>query len=163
MDAHLSISTMEGQRRFWRCRRELKLYHRPFVPAHAGKVARPEVTASLNPMSMIPGLARTPEPPYYAVIFTSQRTEGDHGYGAMARVMEEMGAKQDGYLGIESVRSADGTGITVSYWRDEAAILAWKRDTEHQKAQRGGRQTWYAVYEVRIARVERAYGFQRGA
>ena len=141
----------------------MKQYHRPFVPAHAGKVARVAVTASLNPMSMIPGLACTPEPPYYAVIFTSRGTEGDHGYGAMARKMEKLGANRDGYLGIESVRGADGTGITVSYWRDEAAILAWKRDTEHQKAQRGGWETWYAAYAVRIARVERAYGFQRGA
>jgi heme-degrading monooxygenase HmoA len=114
-------------------------------------------------MSTIPGLARTPAPPYYAVIFTSRRTEGDHGYGAMARKMEEMGANRAGYLGIESVRGADGTGITVSYWRDKSAILAWKRDAEHEKAQRGGREIWYTAYEVRIARVERAYGFHREA
>jgi heme-degrading monooxygenase HmoA len=112
-------------------------------------------------MSTIPGLARTPEPPYYAVIFTSRRTTGDHGYGTMALKMEAMGQQRDGFLGLESVRNADGTGITVSYWRDEAAILAWKRDAEHQAAQRSGRETWYAAYEVRIARVERAYGFQR--
>ena len=112
-------------------------------------------------MSTIPGLARTPAPPYYAVIFTSRRTEGDRGYGAIARKMEKMGANRAGYLGIESVRGADGTGITVSYWRDKSAILAWKRDSEHEKAQHGGRETWYAAYEVRTARVERAYGFQR--
>jgi heme-degrading monooxygenase HmoA len=112
-------------------------------------------------MSLPPGLACTPDPPYYAVIFTSCRTGGDHGYGAMARKMEKMGANRAGFLGIESVRGADGTGITVSYWRDKSAILAWKRDTEHEKAQHGGRETWYAAYEVRIARVERAYGFRR--
>jgi heme-degrading monooxygenase HmoA len=77
--------------------------------------------------------------------------------------MEELGAACDGFLGIESARGADGVGITVSYWRDEAAILAWKRDAEHLKAQRRGRDTWYDAYEVRIARAERAYGFQRGA
>jgi heme-degrading monooxygenase HmoA len=109
------------------------------------------------------GLARTPELPYYAVIFTSQRTESDRGYGGMAQKMEALGARYDGFLGIESVRGADGVGITVSYWRDEAAILAWKRDTEHQMAQRGGREIWYEAYEVRPARVERAYGFQRQA
>ena len=114
-------------------------------------------------MSTTSVLARTPAPPYYAVIFTSRRTEGDHGYGAMARKMEELGSSYDGFLGLESVRGADGTGITVSYWRDEAAIRAWKRDAEHQRAQRGGRETWYDAYEVRIARVERAYGFPRGA
>ena len=114
-------------------------------------------------MSTTSVLARTPAPPYYAVIFTSRRMAGDHGYGAMARRMEELGSRYDGFLGLESVRGADGTGITVSYWRDEAAILDWKRDTEHQQAQRGGRETWYETYEVRIARVERAYGFQRKA
>lgn len=102
-------------------------------------------------------LARTPEPPYYAVIFTSKRTAGDHGYGAMAERMVDLGSKYDGFLGIESARGADGLGITVSYWRDEAAIAAWKRDTEHQKAQRAGQQAWYADYEVRVAKVERAY------
>jgi heme-degrading monooxygenase HmoA len=112
-------------------------------------------------MSAPGDLARTPEPPYYAVIFTSKRTAGDHGYGAMAERMVDLGSKYDGFLGIESARGTDGLGITVSYWRDEAAIAAWKRDTEHQKAQRGGQQAWYADYEVRVAKVERAYGFAR--
>ena len=112
-------------------------------------------------MSHATGLARTPAPPYYAVIFTSRRTAGDAGYGAMAEKMVDLGSRYDGFLGLESVRGADGVGITVSYWRDEAAILAWKRDTEHQKAQRGGRAAWYAEYEVRVAKVERAYGFTR--
>jgi heme-degrading monooxygenase HmoA len=103
-------------------------------------------------------LARTPPPPYYAVIFTSRRTAGDHGYDVMAEKMVALGSSYDGFLGIESARGADGLGITVSYWRDEASIIAWKRDTEHQKAQRGGQQTWYANYEVRVAKVERAYG-----
>jgi heme-degrading monooxygenase HmoA len=109
-------------------------------------------------MSRPAAIARTPAPPYYAVIFTSRRTGGDHGYGAMADRMVELGSSCDGFLGIESARGADGLGITVSYWRDEAAIVAWKHDAEHQKAQRGGRQTWYADYEVRVAKVERAYG-----
>ncbi len=106
------------------------------------------------------GLARTPEPPYYAVIFTSKRAAADDaGYGAVAQRMVDLGARYDGFLGIESARGADGVGITVSYWRDEAALLAWKRDTEHQKAQRGGRASWYEAYEVRVAKVERAYRF----
>lgn len=109
-------------------------------------------------MSISPELARTPAPPYYAVIFTSRRTDGDAGYAAMAARMVELGSRQPGFLGIDSVRGTDGTGITVSYWRDEAAIRAWKQDTEHQQAQRGGRQTWYQDYSVRIAKVERAYG-----
>lgn len=110
-------------------------------------------------MSAPDGLAATPEPPYYAVIFTSKRTEGDRGYGVMAQRMVDLGARYDGFLGIESVRGPAGLGITVSYWRDEAAILAWKRDTEHERAQQAGRAAWYECYEVRIARVERAYRF----
>ena len=113
-------------------------------------------------MSTPSSIARTPEPPYYAVIFTSKRALTDErGYGAMAQRMVDLGSRYDGFLGIESVRGADGVGITVSYWRDEAAILAWKRDTEHEKAQRGGRATWYERFQVRVARVERAYGFAR--
>lgn len=102
--------------------------------------------------------ASTPEPPYYAVVFTSTRTAGDHGYDEMAKRMLELASRRDGFLGIESARGADGLGITVSYWRDEASILAWKRDEEHQKAQHAGQRTWYANYQVRIAKVERAYG-----
>ena len=92
------------------------------------------------------------------MIFTSQRTAGDRGYGEMAARMVELGSRHDGFLGIESVRDPDGRGITVSYWRDEASLQAWKRDAEHLQAQRGGRETWYEHYEVRIAKVERAYG-----
>ena len=115
-------------------------------------------------MSTNNGIAHTPEPPYYAVIFTSKRAADDgRAYGVMAERMVDLGSRYEGFLGIESVRGNDGVGITVSYWRDETALLAWKRDTEHQKAQRGGREAWYERYEVRIAKVERAYGFAREA
>ncbi|GAB2525172.1 antibiotic biosynthesis monooxygenase family protein [Simplicispira piscis] len=102
------------------------------------------------------GFAHTPAPPYYAVIFTSLRTEGDDGYGAMAQRMVELAAQQPGFLGVESVR--DGLGITVSYWADLASIAAWKADAEHLEAQRQGREKWYAGFKIRIARVERDYG-----
>lgn len=115
-------------------------------------------------MSAAAQFARTPAPPYFAVIFTSKRTAcDDRGYAGAAQRMVDLGSRYEGFLGIESVRGADGVGITVSYWRDEAALLAWKRDTEHQKAQRGGRDAWYEQFEVRIAKVERAYGFAREA
>jgi heme-degrading monooxygenase HmoA len=103
-------------------------------------------------------LAITPSPPYYAVIFTSQRTEGDRGYAQMAERMIELAAKQPGFLGVESVRGADGFGITVSYWSSEEAIATWKGHVEHQPAQHAGKRVWYAQYHLRIARVERAYG-----
>ncbi|TGG95605.1 antibiotic biosynthesis monooxygenase [Natronospirillum operosum] len=101
-------------------------------------------------------IAQTPKPPYYAVIFTSLRTEGDHGYGAMADRMLALAAQQEGFLGIESAR--EGLGITVSYWDSLEAIRNWKQHSEHQEAQQLGRSTWYSAFRVRITKVEREYG-----
>lgn len=106
--------------------------------------------------------AATPEPPYYAVIFSSLRQGPDAGYGETADRMMELAAQQAGYLGVESVRGPDGFGITVSYWRDEESIRAWKRDAEHAEARRRGRTEWYEHFELRVARVERAYAGPRG-
>ena len=105
-------------------------------------------------------LAGTLEPPYYAVIFSSTRTEADRGYAAAAQRMVELASFQEGFLGLESARSPDGLGITVSYWKDLVSISAWKKQEEHLEAQEGGRSLWYSDYTVRIARVERAYSFQ---
>ncbi|NDY91341.1 antibiotic biosynthesis monooxygenase family protein [Ideonella livida] len=105
-----------------------------------------------------PGFARLPEPPYYAVIFSSRRTAGDQGYGAMAERMMALASRQPGFLGAESARDADGFGITVSYWSREADIAAWRQDAEHLQAQALGRRDWYAHFELRVARVERAHG-----
>ncbi len=101
--------------------------------------------------------AATPQPPYYAVIFSSTRTPGDNGYGAMAQRMVELAAQQPGYLGIESARGDDTFGITVSYWTDPASIRAWKEHAEHLIAQETGCREWYLHYELKVARVERAY------
>lgn len=101
--------------------------------------------------------AATPEPPYYAVSFTSLRTEGDGGYGETAARMEELAQTIPGYLGIESARDADGFGITISYWASPESIAQWKRHLEHQAAQARGKREWYQHYQIRIARVERAY------
>lgn len=103
--------------------------------------------------------ASTPKPPYYAVIFTSLRTGNDDGYGDTATRMVELAAGQPGFLGVESARGVDGLGITVSYWASEEAIAHWKRDAEHTLARERGRKDWYAGYETRIAKVERAYSF----
>jgi heme-degrading monooxygenase HmoA len=103
--------------------------------------------------------AKTPEPPYYLVAFSSVRTEGDNGYGAMAKKMEELALAQPGCLGVESARDADGFGITNSFWADEESLKAWKQVVAHLAAQRLGRERWYRHYKVRIARVERDYAF----
>ena len=100
--------------------------------------------------------ASTPQPPYYAVIFTSRRSEADEGYAQTAQRMEELAAGRRGFLGLESVREG-AQGITVSYWTDLDAIREWRADLEHVEAQRLGRERWYERYSVRVARVERAY------
>lgn len=100
-------------------------------------------------------IAVTPSPPYYAVIFTTVRRDGDEGYSAMSTKMMDLAAQQSGFLGVESARQE--LGITVSYWRDLESIKRWKLNIEHQKAQQQGREIWYADYKLRVARVERDY------
>lgn len=105
-----------------------------------------------------PAFARLPEPPYYAAIFSSRRTPDDAGYAAMAERMVELARQQPSFLGAESARDADGFGITVSYWISEEAIAQWKAQAEHVAAQERGKREWYAHYELRVAKVERASG-----
>lgn len=99
------------------------------------------------------------EDSYYAVIFTSKRSGADEGYGEMTEKMIELAKEQEGFLGIESARNQDGTGITVSYWANEESIRKWKANSEHRLAQKYGKEKWYENYHVRIARVERDYDF----
>jgi heme-degrading monooxygenase HmoA len=104
------------------------------------------------------GFASLPEPPYYSVIFSSQRKEGDEeGYEAMAQAMFNLALQQPGCLGAESARGADGFGITVAYFSDEAAIVAWRDNARHLTAQRFGKERWYEHYQLRVAKVGRAY------
>ncbi len=102
--------------------------------------------------------ADTPNPPYYSVIFTSLRRDGDQGYESMALKMVELAQKQNGFLGIESAR--EEVGITVSYWSNLESIKAWKTHSEHQLAQKKGRERWYSNFKVRIAKVERDYAYE---
>ncbi len=107
--------------------------------------------------------AEIPDGPCYAVIFTSQRTSVGSGYDVTNDRLSDLVAHQPGFLGMESVRADDGFGITVAYFETEEAIAAWKADVEHRDAQERGREEWYERYEVRVARVERAYGFRHPA
>ena len=106
---------------------------------------------------MIQTIVDTPKPPYYAVIFTSKKIDEDRGYGVMSARMVELVSQQDGFLGFESAR--EELGITVSYWRDEKSIQNWKANLKHQKAQKVGKDIWYKNYKIRVAKVERDYGF----
>ena len=105
--------------------------------------------------------ADTPEPPYFAVIFTSRRTAADEGYGDTSEQMIALASQQPGFLGYESARGVDGLGITVSYWQSEEAIANWRRHTDHLVAQQKGRETWYSEFVTRVARVERARRFAK--
>jgi heme-degrading monooxygenase HmoA len=100
--------------------------------------------------------AQTPQPPYFAVIFTSIRTEGDNDYGETAKQMLELAAEQPGFLGFESARQE--IGISVSYWASQEAITAWKENSIHRQAQSRAKD-WYRAFRVRVCRVEREYGF----
>ncbi len=104
-------------------------------------------------------IAKTPQPPYYAVIFTSLKTDEVEGYKETASLMETLAAQQAGYLGHESARG--GIGITVSYWQNLEAIKQWKQQTDHIIAQQMGRKQWYESYKVRICLVQSDYYFDK--
>ena len=103
-------------------------------------------------------IAKTPKPPYYAVIFTSIKKENDDGYNDMADKMLKLASEQIGFLGVESARNE--TGITVSYWQDLKAIKKWKNNTEHKIAREKGRNLWYKSFKTRIAKVKSDYEFE---
>lgn len=105
------------------------------------------------------GIAKTPQPPYYAVIFASQRTEGDKGYGKMAEKMVELASEQKGFLGVESARDNE-LGITVSYWESLDAIKNWKENSAHKVAQERGKKEWYKNFALRVCKVERENFFE---
>ena len=104
-------------------------------------------------------IAKTPLPPYYAVIFTSVRTDVDEGYGETAEKMVKLASGQPGFLGVESARDPEGFGITVSYWKDEESIRDWKNHTAHLMAQQFGKEKWYRNYKIRLAKVDKDYGY----
>lgn len=139
-----------------RCRDLPALRTLPLTGVHA-RAHAPAMTAMTR-------FAPLPEPPYYAVIFANQAAprgpEADD-YEATAARMVALAQVQPGYLGVESTRDEHGFGITVSYWRDEASIAAWKAEVEHAAARERGRERWYERYALRVSKVERAYGWSR--
>ena len=102
-------------------------------------------------------IAKTPQPPYYAVVFTSIQSSVGEGYSDMADKMLNLAKQQKGFLGVESARNE--IGITVSYWDSLEAIKNWKLNFEHTEARNKGREIWYKQFKARICRVERDYSF----
>ncbi|HEX9961045.1 MAG TPA: antibiotic biosynthesis monooxygenase [Pyrinomonadaceae bacterium] len=105
-------------------------------------------------------IAKTPQPPYYAVIFCSARTGDDDGYDELAARMAELTAAQDGFLGMEHARS-DNLGITICYWKSLEAIARWRAHEEHLLAQQKGYETFYQAFATRVCKVERDNFFER--
>jgi heme-degrading monooxygenase HmoA len=133
---------------------------RGFAPdARNARLEWPATHCRHRPTTMsASGFSRLPKPPYYAVIFSSRRRGDDGGYAETAQRMEHLVARQPGFLGIESTRDATGFGITVAYFDSEQSIAGWRDNPEHAAARERGRNEWYEHFELRIARVERAYG-----
>ena len=104
------------------------------------------------------GFAKTPKPPYYAVIFSSRRNgRGEADYNAAGERMFTLVQQQPGFLGVESTRDEHGFGITVAYFDNEENIARWRNHSEHAATRERGKREWYEHFEVRVAKVERAY------
>jgi heme-degrading monooxygenase HmoA len=107
----------------------------------------------------MPYISKTPEPPYYAVVFTSINADVDHTeHVEMSARLVQRASTYEGFLGIEAARNSDGTGVAAVYWQDLDSMRAWAQDPEHQVAKRKGREIWYSHYMIRICKVEQEYG-----
>ena len=102
--------------------------------------------------------AKTPKPPYFTVVFTSQRTRVEEGYTEMNDSLWNDAQKLGGFLGSESLRNEDGFGVTVLYFKDMETIQEWSKYQKHLRRKEMGKRKWYEGYRVRIGKVEREYG-----
>ena len=92
-------------------------------------------------------IANTPEPPYYAVFFTSIHTNKEKGeYDTASARM------------VELAQNMPGFGITSVYWKDKESIKAYRNHEEHKIVKKRGRAIWYEKYIFRIAKEEKDYG-----
>ena len=97
-----------------------------------------------------------------AVIFIAQRTSlDDDAYAAAAKAMDELAKRQSGYRGMDSVRGADGLGITTSYWASDADAKAWRDQPDNAAIRDAGRDRWYSSYSLHVAEVTRSYDWQK--
>jgi len=104
-------------------------------------------------------ISKTSNPPYYAVVFTSIRTDGENGYNESLKNMLDLVKNQKGFLGVESAR--ENLGITVSYWESLDAIKNWKSNYQHIEVQEKGKNLWYKSFKVRICKIEKDYDFKK--
>lgn len=100
-----------------------------------------------------------------AVIFESTPKPGrTPDYLDLAATLRPLLENIDGFISIERFESLTQPGkiLSLSFWRDEKAVEAWRRQGEHRAAQRRGREEIFADYRLRVAGVLRDYGmFER--
>ncbi|MBP8286339.1 MAG: antibiotic biosynthesis monooxygenase [Rhodoferax sp.] len=92
------------------------------------------------------------------VIFRAKIRQLDADYADVAARMRELALTQFGCLEFQAV-SEGADEVALSYWPDEASVLAWKSHAEHILAQQMGRQRWYQSYVVQVAHIGREYRF----
>ena len=96
-----------------------------------------------------------------AVIFEAQPGPGrKEAYLDAAERLRPLLAKIDGFISIERFESVTHPGkiLSLSFWRDEAAVRHWRNVEEHRRVQAAGRQSIFADYRLRVAQVIRDYG-----
>lgn len=101
-----------------------------------------------------------------AVIFEVWPAEGRaQDYLDIAADLRPLVAEFDGFISIERFESLTEKGkyLSISYWRDEAAVAAWRQVAEHRSAQAAGRAGIFRDYKLRVASVLRDYGMHERA
>ncbi len=96
-----------------------------------------------------------------AVIFEFEAIDGKRDdYLAFAATLNQEVETIDGFLSIERFESLARPGryVSISYWRDEAAIRNWRNRQGHRDAQQAGRQSIFRDYRLRVTQVLRDYG-----
>lgn len=97
----------------------------------------------------------------YAVIFEVEPKEGcRNDYLEIAAALRPELDKIDGFLSIERFESLTNKGklLSLSFWRDEAAVKRWREQFDHRAAQAKGRAEIFADYRISVVSVERQYG-----
>ena len=102
----------------------------------------------------------------YAVIFEVEPAPGRRqDYLDIAAQLRPELEQIDGFISVERFQSLtqEGKILSLSFWRDEAAVTRWRRHEQHRDAQRAGRGGIFRNYRLRVAAVVRDYGLEERA
>lgn len=98
-----------------------------------------------------------------AVLFEAEPHEARRDeYFRIAAELRPLLEEIDGFISIERFESLNAPGkvLSLSFWRDEAAVAAWRNIEAHRAAQSVGRAEVFRDYRLRIAEVVRDYGMK---